>query len=474
MRSKPIRMLLPVLFFAMFLIPCPGHSSVCRKPFWISKIPQDKTYFYAVGVGTGKRSLEEAKESATKSALAEIANYFGCVSQAKYEEKKTEKSIQYLDEIKTESAAINIEKASVEDWYFEKRRDGGYDAFVLVRYPYEELERQKDLQQREISEKLILAHESINRAREAIDNGAFIEALHYDADSLRILSDIGSEGHVLYLQARKELTGLISGLKVAKVSGDKQKGSTLTGLPEPLVLEAKWAKNGGRPIPVRGLKIFFSFSNGGGSLCEEAITDQDGKAYCFISRLDRSSDVVRVQARLEDPITFSLQSLTESEASLYSEFANGNILDYQLTVAEPKIIERISINIAESNLGRPLDSSIMTSALCGALSRTGFLISTNPNDQTAFTVSGRIDTRPGSSNLGYVSSCIAFGYVEISSGGNILYHKEIENIKGFGENAESAGWNALRELTTGVVDEISKSFSSFIDHKTGEANREII
>lgn len=48
-----------------------------KKPEWISKIPQDRIYLYAIGVKTGASSLNEGIEKASANAAAEIVSVVG-------------------------------------------------------------------------------------------------------------------------------------------------------------------------------------------------------------------------------------------------------------------------------------------------------------------------------------------------------------------------------------------------------------
>lgn len=81
-----------------------------KKPEWISKIPQDRIYLYAIGVKAGASSLNEGIEKASANAAAEIVSVVGIKVKAKVERISTEISDRIRKEIKTKAKGVELDE----------------------------------------------------------------------------------------------------------------------------------------------------------------------------------------------------------------------------------------------------------------------------------------------------------------------------------------------------------------------------
>lgn len=98
-----------------------------KAPSWINNIPDDKTYYYAVGLAPGYYHEKSSWEEAEKAARRNMASNAG--SKIKALEKKTEGEYQ---EIKNEDVAVILRNCEITARWKDLRNSVFY---VLMRMP---------------------------------------------------------------------------------------------------------------------------------------------------------------------------------------------------------------------------------------------------------------------------------------------------------------------------------------------------
>jgi hypothetical protein len=272
---------------AVAVAGCALHHG--NLPGWVERPPQDDTYLYAVGTRTGAPTMEEARRGAVEQAVAELTRRFGTTSQSFYNEVRTQLATQVRDEIQSQSPKVEIKGALVQNWYVQ-RTSAGYDAFVLVRYPREQAEREQARQRSQEAAALHAAEESLRRgdaARERDDIAAAITAY---------LEAAGGTGEsaaavALQTQAAARLSSIASSLQLDAVSGDAQRVRPLATAADPLVVRAVVDGK-----PVAGMPLRLTVEGGQAEVIPaQPDTGSDGTAAVTV-RARASAGVLIVRA----------------------------------------------------------------------------------------------------------------------------------------------------------------------------------
>src|SRR3972149_1007131 len=290
-----------LLFICVLLLT----SCAAKRPGWIRSIPQDKQYFYAVGIKTGASTLEEGKRSAVQQAVTELVEHFELQSRVKYEERKTELETKVMDEIRSLSGNVKIKGSLISEWHFEKTEEGRYDVYVLLRYPRVELKREMSRQQSEATEKISRIQGELIHGDKAAARGNVGEAINsfLTAVNLATLYDETS----LHSRALERLNQLVSGIQIRVVSGNDQNIDISRKNDYKLVAKVVLKKDRDE-IPVSGLPVRFSFPNDKGIEASSIKSDQEGMAIFRIPRLQSASKDYRVQARIDADQMFIIPS----------------------------------------------------------------------------------------------------------------------------------------------------------------------
>lgn len=272
-----------------------------KKPVWVTKEKKaDDKYLYFSGMRTNALRLEDGESDAVKNAARKIVEYFGQEGVILYEQKRTEIETQLLDQVKFKGAAA-VRAAKLQEMYYEKWQSTAkdkvqfsYDVYVLIRYPIEELEKEKAAQRKKAIEltkgALVLSQNAERdlaqgRVRESISQ--YAKALDF-LSRVNILVEISPEvnNETLKAEIRGNLEGIISKIKT-EGKGSGQEAIVKGPLQEPLTLKVSYEEKE-KSLPVRGLPVSFEFVEGEGSLKTLARTDNNGVANCRVWRVDSS------------------------------------------------------------------------------------------------------------------------------------------------------------------------------------------
>ena len=116
-----------------------AHAS--SKPQWLTnQKPQDAIYFYYVGVSGEHATLEEARESAYKSAVSDaVRDRFGVTTQIESDHFETINDTTAITRIRESSSKVNLKGFERIDSYIETPKEG-FRVSALYRYPKSEFE----------------------------------------------------------------------------------------------------------------------------------------------------------------------------------------------------------------------------------------------------------------------------------------------------------------------------------------------
>lgn len=306
------------------------YSSQKKRPKWIVKPPKLKEDLYFVGTKTGSESLDEGKKSAVDGAVKEIVEFFGITAKTSYEEKASYFSTKILDQIQTKGeariAGLDVEEMYYEEWQEEEGRKT-YNVFVLIRYPKEELEKEKRRLIKEEERKRKEAQAMIKQGDKNAQKGEISDALGNYASALTLL-DYVEGGQEMKSQVYNQAGAVLRKLGMEALDYEKE-GDTVTGLKNSLRVKA-FFKDKDNPEPLKHFPVEFQFKQGSGILDKKVFTDEKGIAESKVTRINRALEVNVVEAKLSQDILkefepsrvlFQFRSSGESVTILSREYS---------------------------------------------------------------------------------------------------------------------------------------------------------
>ncbi len=323
------------IFLFLFLSGCatsvrtgraltPIYKSAPERPEWITKRPESKDYFYAVGMEDFSSSLQKAKESAVQIAVSEVANYLGMRVSSRFEQKKTELAARALTDLTT-SASSEITTASqakikgsrMTEMYYEQYRDvingevvTSYDVYVLLRIPYIEIQREKERQKKELEQALVQIRKIFDEGGKSLREGDLTLAFRRWFIALEIVEEI-DPGLPIKYEIISKVKGVINRMTI---SFDDRKEEAVEKFPVRLSLRVQFDEK--KNIPLKNIPLQFSFLRSRGVLDEAAATDSEGKAYCNIYSVAAWPQKAMIESRLAP------ENILPKSTKLSPEFTN--------------------------------------------------------------------------------------------------------------------------------------------------------
>jgi hypothetical protein len=472
----PARVADRAVLFACLAVLAAGCSA--RRgglPDWVVNPPTSRAYLYAVGVRSGAPTIEEARRGAVEQAVGELVRGFGVTSRTAYEEVRSDLATRVHEELRSESAKVEIKEAVIQDWHL-RRAASGYDAFVLLRYPRAQAEREKARLQSREAAALHAAAAALRRgdtARARGDAGGAIAA-YLDAAGLRVESAAGA---ALRAQTADRLSVVAGQLRIEGVLGGDQLARPSAPLARPLVVRVTFSDQPAARLPMRFVVI-----EGEAELAASQVnTDAGGYAMVTVSRVLSGFGNLAIRAtidtnRLAPPRDGPPPADTEGAVRAVAERA----FDYFLPIDRAPRATRIAVLVDERDGEQRERHSVVAIVLAGKLREAGFrvvadhelgktnlqllgqafdtgtFLSLNPALGQAVDVvlGGWSETRRGSENRGWAVSVLAdasLKAVDIASGETIAAHS-VFGRAGFGERPDRARMQALTVVAEELAD----------------------
>ena len=366
---------LAALLLVLILAAATSGSALAAKdgelPKKFTSPKQDKEHMRVCGIGSDA-DLAAAQRAAAAHATTQIINSFGFTGRTETTHIRTELESTFSQAVRQHGPDARIKGAWVEEWTY-RESPTGYTVYVLVAYPRAEMEMER---QRMADARVAAIADMTARLAAAEDLSVrrdFGVAARRYAEVVRAgEQQEGAEG-----VATRALAGLqrtLDGLKLAVAAGDTQRGLTGSGLPAPLVVSVT---HGGERVPVSGVPVTFSFSEGSGELTESAVTGTDGRAECRVSRLPADLNGGSIRARLDLEALLGAGTGREAAspqlASLVSPGA-APAVDFRYNLLSVSRGMRVLVLIDERVDEKPLRESLMAGSLQEELLAAGYRV----------------------------------------------------------------------------------------------------
>lgn len=178
------------------------EPSRIERPGWIDRVPHDKNSEFFIGSIEGADSLDAAKTGAEHNGRVKVAEFLGTKIQAVFEAETTELDQRVRDRVKATTSGL-VSKASIEDFYYVKqtKMDGRsvierYDAYVLIRFPNDEADKELRRREAAMREKALSAYALYEEARRSEVARETARARRLYAAATQVLAEL--EGIILY------------------------------------------------------------------------------------------------------------------------------------------------------------------------------------------------------------------------------------------------------------------------------------
>lgn len=449
------------------------EKSESEKPIWatIGSKESDINFIYFVGIVTDNlEKLEESQKKSIADGVKKIIEYFGQEGVVLFKERKTELETEIVDEIFLKSEAT-VKKVKLEKMYYEKYQrclvpgiiDTKYNVYVLLSYPLSELKEEFDRIEKEKKEKLRLAISLYNRGEDLVLEGDILLAISQYEDVMKLLKEIsgvieidGIKSGLLEEKIKLSIDSLINNIKfeVKTITTKVKVGSKLD---KPLVINVYFIKNNKR-ISVKNFPLIFRFAWGEGELDENIRTDLNGNVYCKVYRVKSilENNIIEIEPDLDQLLQISneFEKISElKEKYIFSSFSE-------------KENTKIFIEIKEKNLGKDISESIVETEISRRLIEKEYKIVKEKGmaniiiQGNAFTsLSSKNISIPGESTINIIS-CSANVKVKITKlpPKEIIFSKDLIDVKGFGATEEIAGLNALKSAAKEMAQILSEKF----------------
>jgi len=372
--------LLVIITIFLIISGCSNHhhsTSAERKlikrssqnpPQWISQLPSNKNYFYALGISTDASSIQQGRQFAAKNAIVEVSNYLGLKASGSFEIQRTALTTRILEDISTTTSA-NLKRSRLTQMYYEQFRyhDNDesaqvFDVYILLRIPMSDLQREQK-KQIQIKNKILLEVQAINHeAQNHLSAGNFPLAWHKWVLALRLLDEETSD-KVATLKIYKALLTAVEGISL---SVNSLPNSSTTQLKIRAVYSSKNSET-----PLKDLPLHLRFTNinqaeqvrktnSSGQL-QQSLSSATGKNLQIrLMMSPYAIDMQNLSAETTQKITF-LNSMLEKKLAQYGDSptqhtTTNNLREQSSTIqnlktgtADTKIKPLINIDINVDN-----------------------------------------------------------------------------------------------------------------------------
>lgn len=469
---RPASIFIVLIVMALLIV----DRAIAEIPAWVQKPPRDRNALFVVGIATAS-SLEIAQRAAILNAAVQVTDYLGLNMEGTGTKLRTAVEQQLTEELKYSMGPVPLRGILIREWQFEEIKPGTYQVFVLIRYPFKELEKTKTRLEAEQAELISKARMDIQKGQGARKKGKVMLALQSFSEALYLGREAGNKS--LELEADNQMSTLLQSFEILTTLGDNQAIERGQRPQVPLVARVI-TRLEGEKLPAEGIPVLFSLGNELPQIKETIITDSDGIAQLALGEqwAGLSAGVHQVWAKVDREALFAHISPTAHEGATLDTKVVGEQLGlpgvtFTLKVVPKNRTTRVLLLIEESKMGKVQTESITMQALSEALQQAGFQVVADheigrDNQERLRTaiqkdhlwplrpelsrvadliVTGTATTRKGSDNMGVVISShvdVFIRAVDLNSG-HVVAQKNLVGFPGFGDTLELAGVRALKD-----------------------------
>jgi len=275
------------------------EKSKRKKPKWITLPPEEKGYYYFIGVSQNNKNLGEGINKAIEEALKQVLSTIGVVVGARTYIEKTMKEDRTISKIIDEYKEVGRAKLrghKIREIYTETYLDTEtgerfYDVYVLLRYSEKEIKKERDRIKRIQAENRKVSQKYLEEAKEFEKNGKIFNAFKKYSDVINVLQD--QPGIYQYNNALIGIKRILNGI----VLKGKQEKRTIIVLGNCRIHE--------KSFPLDGIKLKAEISKGEGEI-EVSSIFENGKCEFKIKKIKFEGGIAEITVFLDKEQFLSL------------------------------------------------------------------------------------------------------------------------------------------------------------------------
>lgn len=453
-----------------------ASPAACPDPSWNRMVGKDDERITVIGIATATE-LEAAQKRAAINAAAQVVQYTGITLQEKGNRIMTEVESRLMDDVRLSTGKVHLQGTLAQKFCY-REVGGGYEFFVLVRYPTNEIEEIRKKIEGDQETSMLSARMGLRRGDRALEEGNFPGAMEEYTGALRTIQEM--EDSALESEALNRISTLIQHLDVERVSQGEFRITPGVKPAEVLAVHVVLRKGADR-IPMNGVPVAFSRTGTSGTKIATILTDAQGEARLEPERYEGRfpSGIHRIEAGLD------LDAIADRFDSLDTKGVLPTGIPKAVFILKSKPVSRstrVLILLEESRMDGRGGESLVGQALSEGLMGAGFrVVAAHEIGRTAaeslrvainrdrfrpvrpeFTresrlaISGKATTRPGSRNPGGVISVhadIFIRAVDLKTG-IVVAQKNVVGVAGFGDTTELAEVKALQEAGSQATEDL--------------------
>ncbi len=335
------------------------QRSLPATPAWVTTLPTDAEYFFALGMSTNASSLSQGRIEAARQALGELTAYVGVSTRTRFEMAETTGlATRIIDELQVRTSAT-LSNSSLSHMYYEEFHHAGteespsvYDVYILLRIPMADI-LQERLRQQEKRKHILAEVEATDKeAQGHLAAGNFQLAWQKWILAMRLLDGV-SDDEVAALQLYKTVLTAVEGIELSWTAEQLHPTKAMQSpVPLRVMFSGDTVNTPLRNLPIEVQRIEQI------DVVETKKTDVAGRVeYAFTSapptgleaRLSMASYRVNYEG-LSDALS---QSIVVLERMLRGKVARYGIVatekDAEVVASAQSLPEDVAINVAASN-----------------------------------------------------------------------------------------------------------------------------
>lgn len=417
-----------------------SKTYLAEAPEWVRQSPNTPGYYHGVGSATKANTRMDYHEKARQNALSELAGNISVkissssvLNQYEYDNNYSE---YFRDNIKLSSDEYLEGYELVDSWESEEQY---WVYYRLSKQKYEEVKAKR---------KSDAISKSIGNLAEADgfkNSGNLKESIRFNIKALEDVKDFLGEDMEVEMDGSEQsygstllsdLTNTIQQIRIVfpEESIAVKRGKT----PEnnPMVIKVQDAN--GRPLSSMGVDGNQSWAPGkklGG------VTNVQGEVRIDIDKVDTKREEEFISAKID--IDRLIRDAT-SDPVIRKLLEGISMPEFVLPVYV--VTPSFFIALEESNLGQPLEKSILFNPILDLLKKDGFPIVNRP-EIADLILSVRAITKTNSERNGMYSTTMSASVVVTDNFGQEVFSEAIDDLSGLADSFEAAGLDAYDALT---------------------------
>jgi hypothetical protein len=425
---------------------CSGTKKSSKKylaeaPEWVRKSPVSPGFYHGVGSANKANTRMDFHEKARQNALSDLAGNISVkissssvLNQYEYDNNYSE---YFRDNIKLSSDEYLEGYELVDSW----ESDGQYWVYYrLSKQKYEQVKVQRK------NDAISKSMGNLAEASKFKNSGNLKESIRFNIKALEDVKNFLGDEMEIEMDGTKQaygsvlLSDLTAALQQIRIIYPEESIAVKRGkTPETNPVIIKVLDDDGRPVS--GMSINTSQSWAPGKII---VTESNVQGESRIE-LDKA-DTKKTEEFIESKLNIE-KLIRESTSDPVIRKLTENISIPEFVLPVYVVTPSFFIELQESNLGKPLDKSILFNVVPDLLNEDGFPIVDRP-EVADLILSIRAITKTNTERNGMFSATMSASILVTDNFGRQVYALTVDDLSGLSDSFEAAGFDAYDALTS--------------------------